>query len=100
MLPNLVNFIGFWAMDATKPYEFVGFGAMDIDLRSKTLPGAPGGSILGPRTKDLASGGPRNLISRDTLPSKRGNLICGTPLYKGPSAWRDFRALGRGTLRG
>ncbi len=40
----------------------------DRHLRSKTLPGAPGGSILGPRTKDLASRGPRNLRSRGTLP--------------------------------
>ncbi len=26
------EFIGFGAMDVTKPYEFIGFGAMDVDL--------------------------------------------------------------------
>ncbi len=31
----------------------------------------PGGSILGARTQDLASRGPRNLRSRGTLPPKR-----------------------------
>ncbi len=41
----------------------------DAHLRSKTLPGAPGGSISEPRTKDVASRGPRNLRSRGTLPS-------------------------------
>ncbi len=43
----------------------------DRHLRSKTIPGAPEGPILGPRTKDLASMGPRNLRSRGTRPPKR-----------------------------
>jgi hypothetical protein len=43
----------------------------DRHLRSTTLPGAPGRSILGPRTKDLASRGPRNLRSSGTLSQKR-----------------------------
>ncbi len=44
-------------------------------MRSKTPPGAPEGSILGPRTKDLASRGPRNLRSRGTLPPTKRNLV-------------------------
>ena len=35
---------------------------------------APGGSILEPRTKDLASRGPRHLRSRGTLPPKKETL--------------------------
>ncbi len=42
----------------------------DRHLRSKTPPRAPEGSILGPRTKDLASRGPRNLRSRGTPKAK------------------------------
>ena len=30
------DFIGFGAMDVTKPYEFIGFGAMDV-----AAPGPP-----------------------------------------------------------
>jgi hypothetical protein len=49
----------------------------DRHLRSKTLPGAPGGWILGTRTQDLASRGPRNLRSRETLPPKKETLYVG-----------------------
>ncbi len=28
------KFIGFGAMDVTKPYKFIGFGAMDVAVRS------------------------------------------------------------------
>ncbi len=49
----------------------------DRYLRSKTLAGAPGGSILGPRTEDLASRGPRILRSRGPLPPQQGNLMFG-----------------------
>ena len=30
MSPNLIKFIGFGAMDVTKPCKFMGFGAMDV----------------------------------------------------------------------
>ncbi len=36
------KFIGFGAMDATKPYKFIGFGAMDVTKPYKYLGfGAP-----------------------------------------------------------
>ncbi len=43
-------------------------------LRSKTLPWAPGKSMLGPRTKDLAARGPPNLRSKGTCPPKKETL--------------------------
>ncbi len=46
-------------------------------LRSKTLPWVPGGSNVGPRTKDFASTGPRSLRSGGTLPKIRGTLFVG-----------------------
>ncbi len=48
----------------------------DRHLRSKTLPGAPGGSILGARTKGLGSRGPRNLRSKGNLsPQKETSYV-------------------------
>jgi hypothetical protein len=53
----------------------------DRHLRSKTLPGAPGGSILGPQTKDFAfKGAPEPKIQRDPSQSS-WNRECGPPLY-------------------
>ncbi len=49
----------------------------DRHLRSKTLPGAPGASILRPRTEGFASRGPRNPRSKGTLPKIRGTLYVG-----------------------
>ena len=56
-------------------------------FKSKNLPWAAGGSILGPRTKDFAargprtkdfaSRGPRNLRSGGTLPQISGTLYVG-----------------------
>jgi hypothetical protein len=34
------EFVGFGAMDVTKPYEFIGFGAMDVQ-GPDTLHGTP-----------------------------------------------------------
>ena len=31
------EFIGFGAMDVTKPYEFIGFGAMDVTKPYKSI---------------------------------------------------------------
>ncbi len=44
------KFIGFGAMDATKPYNFIGFGAMDATKPYKFI----GFGV------DLPTGGPRN----------------------------------------
>ncbi len=49
----------------------------DRRLRSKTPPGTSGGSVLGPRTKELASRGPRNLRSKGTLTPKKETLPVG-----------------------
>ncbi len=49
----------------------------DRHLRSKTLPGAPGGSILRPRMKGFSSRGPRNLRSGGALPQISGALYVG-----------------------
>ncbi len=43
----------------------------------KTFAGALGGSILGPRAEDFASGEPRNLRSEGTLPRIPGTLYVG-----------------------
>ena len=65
------------------------------NLRSKALPVAPEGSILRPRTKDLASKGPRNLRSRGTLPPKKETLYvvrrCTVPPGPG-SKDREYRS--------
>jgi hypothetical protein len=65
------KFIGFGAMDVTRPCEFIGFGAMN-DTKPYEFVGL--GSILGARTKDFASRGPRNLRSRSTSPPKKETL--------------------------
>ena len=49
----------------------------DRHLRSMTLPWAPRGSIVCPRTEDFASRGPRNLSSGGTPPQIRGTLYVG-----------------------
>ncbi len=42
------EFIGFGAMDVTKPYEFIGFGAMDdTQRRDRGRNQADGGPIIG-----------------------------------------------------
>ncbi len=44
------KFIGLGAMDVTKPYKFIGFGAMDVTEPYKFIGfGAGGGTILGSR---------------------------------------------------
>ena len=51
------EFIGFGAMDATKPYEFIGFGAMDAP-EPYELPGGalPAPSLVRPGSARAMSG--------------------------------------------
>ena len=51
-------------------------------FKIEDLPGAPKGSNLMTRTKDLASRGPRNFRSRGTLPPKKETL---PKIRRGPS---------------
>ncbi len=41
------EFIGFGAMDVTKPYEFIGFGAMDVTKPYKLLRNSASGQEIG-----------------------------------------------------
>ena len=65
------EFIGFGAIDVTKPYEFIGFGATRSTLKIEDPFRGPGKVDSRARTKDLASMGPQNLRSRGTLPPKK-----------------------------
>ncbi len=50
------EFIGFGAMDVTKPYEFIGFGAMDVTKPYEFIGfGAPGSSQA-PRDQGTPAG--------------------------------------------
>ncbi len=52
------EFIGFGAMDVTKPHEFIGVGAMDV-TKNQWAPEGPGGSRRGPPGPGGAPEGPR-----------------------------------------
>ena len=56
------EFIGFGAMEVTKPYEFIGFGAMDV---TKPYEFIGFGASFG------HTGGSFKIMARDTSPSKR-----------------------------
>ncbi len=45
------DFMGFGAMDVTKPYDFIGFGAMDVNfkLRPQRRHGMPMPTLVGVR---------------------------------------------------
>ncbi len=55
------EFIGFGAMDATKPYEFIGFGATDATQTAQAE--GPGNlwSVFGPFALSLRPTPPQNL---------------------------------------
>ena len=77
-------------LSSIHPTRWGAAAPQDAHLRSKTVPGAPGGSILGPRTKDLASRGHRNLRSGGTLSKIRATLyVHGPLLYSSRLASRD-----------
>jgi hypothetical protein len=73
------EFIGFGAMDATKPYEFIGFGAMDATSHMPVGPGRKkNGSTIKPGPLVTAPG----QTLAESRPKTETKIYISAPQYK------------------
>ncbi len=78
------EFIGFGAMDVSKPYEFIRFGAMDVSKSCEFI-GFGGGLLLHTQCTPPVSGKPSHAMCIEPsvlTPSKTSNSCAETKPYK------------------